>query len=142
MRTRAAAGRSGRADGGATRSEPRRASVDRQRTTTDGGQAAVEVVALAPLVAVLVTALVVAVQAYRAREAAALASHAGAVAALVGRDPIAAAREAAPGIERTRLEVRREGRRVTVRVRAEGPRTLVRAFDAVETVTLPPEVGP
>lgn len=106
------------------------------------GQAAVEVAALAPLVAVLVTALVVAVQAHRAREAAMLASHAGAVAALVGRDPIAAAREAAPGIDRGRLHVRRDGRRVTVRVRAEGPRRLVREFDATETVTLPPEVGP
>lgn len=109
---------------------------------SERGQAAVEVVALAPLVVVLVTAVVVAVQAHRAREAAMLASHAGAVAALVGRDPIEAAREAAPGIDRDRLQVRRVGRRVTVRVRAEGPRTLVRAFDAVETVTLPPEVGP
>lgn len=106
------------------------------------GQAAVEIVALAPLVAVLLTAVVVAVQAYRARETAMLASHAGAVAALVGRDPIEAAREAAPGIERARLQVRRDGRRITVRVRAEGPRTLVREFDATATVTLPPKVGP
>lgn len=109
--------------------------------TTDGGQAAVEVVALAPLVAVLVTAVVVAVQAHRARESAMLASHAGAVAALVGRDPIEAAREAAPGIDRARIQVRRDGRRITVRVRAEGPRSLVRELDATETVTLPPEVG-
>jgi hypothetical protein len=106
------------------------------------GQAAVELVALAPLVAVLITALVVAVQAHRARATAMLASHAGAVAALVGRDPIAAAREAAPGIDPGRLQVRRDGRRITVRVRAEGPRTLVRTFDAAETVTLPPEVSP
>lgn len=106
------------------------------------GQAAVELVALAPLVAVLITALVVAVQAHRARATAMLASHAGAVAALVGRDPIAAAREAAPGIDPGRLQVRRDGRRITVRVRAEGPRTLARTFDAAETVTLPPEVGP
>lgn len=112
------------------------------RTRTDGGQAAVEIVALAPLVAALMTALVVAVQAHRARETAMLASHAGAVAALVGRDPVEAAREAAPGVERARLQVVRDGRRVTVRVRAEGPRTLVRSFDAAETVTLPPEVGP
>lgn len=108
----------------------------------ENGQAAVEVVALTPLVVVLVAAVVVAVQAHRARETAMLASHAGAVAALVGRDPIEAAREAAPGIERARLQVRQDGRRITVRVRAEGPRTLVREFDATETVTLPPEVGP
>ncbi len=106
------------------------------------GQASVELVALAPLVVVLVTALVLALQAYRARELAGLASHAGAVAALVGRDPLAAAREAAPGIARERLQVERRGRRVTVRVRAEGPRTLVAAFDAERTVRLPPEVGP
>lgn len=127
------------------RVEPAR-SMDRRtcgrRLVADGGQAAVEVVALTPLVVVLVIALVVAVQAYRAHEAAVLATHAGAVAALVGRDPIAAARGAAPGIERARLEVRRDGRRITVRVRAEGPRRLVRTFDATETITLPPEVGP
>ncbi|MBF6620958.1 MAG: hypothetical protein ITG02_12105 [Patulibacter sp.] len=97
---------------------------------------------MAPLVAVLITALALALGAHRAREQAAVASHAGAIAALVGRDPIAAAREAAPGIDRDRLHVRRDGRRITVRVRAEGPRALVRAFDAEQTVTLPPEVGP
>lgn len=107
----------------------------------DHGQASVELVALAPLVALLITALVLAMQAHRAREAASVASHAGAVAALVGRDPIAAAREAAPGVEAGRLQVTRSGRRITVRVRAEGPRTLVRSFDAEQTVTLPPEVG-
>ncbi len=69
-----------------------------------------------------------------------LASHAGAVAALVGRDPLEAAREAAPGMTGERLQVLRRGRRVTVRVRAEGPRRLVAAFDAERTVTLPPEV--
>ncbi len=109
-------------------------------TARDRGQAAVEVVALAPLIAVLATALVVAFQAYRAHDAAALASHAGAVAALVGRDPIAAAREAAPGVAPDRLRVVRDGRTITVRVRAEGPRSLVREFDAEQTVTLPPEV--
>lgn len=109
---------------------------------TDRGQAAVETVALAPLVGVLITALVVALQAQRARDAAGVASHAGAIAVLVGRDPIAAAREAVPGIDRGRLQVRRDGRRITVRVRAEGPRTLVREFDAEQTVTLPPEVKP
>lgn len=120
----------------------RRIGVGRGAATADGGQAAVEVVALAPLVVVVVVAVVVAVQAYRARGVAVLASHAGAVAALVGRDPVAAAREAAPGIAPDRLQVRRDGRRITVRVRAEGPRALVREFDAAETVTLPPEVGP
>lgn len=112
------------------------------RARADSGQAAVEVVALAPLVVVLVTAVVVAVQAHRARETAMLASHAGAVAALVGRDPIEAAREAAPDVERARIRIRRDGRRITVRVRAEGPRALVREFDAAETVTLPPRVEP
>lgn len=138
----AGSGRPERARAAAARAVARRVGAGRRVTTTDGGQATVEIVALAPLVVVLVIALVVAVQAYRARETAVLATHAGAVAALVGRDPIAAAREAAPGIERARLDVRRVGRRITVRVRAEGPRSLVREFDAVQTVTLPPEVGP
>lgn len=142
MRRWTVRGRSECLEAGDAPSAGRRVAVARRMITADGGQAAVEVVALAPLVVVLVVALVVAVQAYRAHEMATLASHAGAVAALVGRDPIAAAREAAPGIERARLEVRRDGRRITVRVRAEGPRTLVREFDAVETVTLPPEVKP
>lgn len=108
----------------------------------DEGQASVELVALAPLVAVLITALVVALQAHRAGESAGLASHAAAIAALVGRDPIAAAREAAPQVPRERIAVRRDGRRITVRVRATGPRALVRRFDAERTVTLPPRVDP
>lgn len=116
--------------------------ADVARRSDDRGQAAVELIALAPLVAVLITVLVVTIQAHRARETAKLASHAGAIAALVGRDPIAAAREAAPGIARARLDVRRDGPRITVRVRAEGPRSLVRSFDASETVRLPPEVRP
>lgn len=142
MRGRAASARSERLGIEPSPVAVRRTDAVRQATATDGGQASVEVVALAPLVVVLVLALVVAVQAYRAREAAVVGTHAGAVAALVGRDPIAAAREAAPGIARTRVEVRRDGRRITVRVRAEGPRALVRAFDAEQAVTLPPEVGP
>lgn len=141
MRGRGMRGRSEQAGSDEACPAVRCVGVRRGATPSDRGQAAVEVVALAPLVVVLVAALVVAVQASRAHEAAVLATHAGAIAALVGRDPIAAAREAAPGIDRSRLEVRREGRRITVRVRAEGPRTLVRTFDAVETVRLPPEVG-
>lgn len=107
----------------------------------DSGQAAVEVVALTPLVAVLVAALVIVLQAHRAGEAAGVAVHAAGVAALIGRDPIAAARTAAPDIERDRLRVERRGRRITVRVRAEGPRSLVRTFDAERTVVVATEAG-
>jgi hypothetical protein len=117
-----------------------RGGADATTVSPDDGQAAVELVALVPLVGVLITALAVALHAHRAREQAAVASHAGAIAALVGRDPTDAARKAAPGVGRDRLQVRRDGRRITVRVRAEGPRALVREFDAEQTVTLPPEV--
>jgi hypothetical protein len=94
------------------------------------GQASVETVAIAPLVAVLVIVVAVALQAHRAAEAAGLAAHAAGVAAMQGRDPVAAARAAVPDVDPDRLRIRVAGDRISVRVRASGPRVLVAAFDA------------
>jgi len=76
------------------------------------GQAAVELVVLAPLL--VVVALAVA-QLLAAGAASALAGHAaeaGAVALLQGGDPVAAARSALPGWSRRRVVVQVHGRRV------------------------------
>lgn len=134
----------GRGRQNAVRARDRRAPCDRSdgwNVRREDGQAAVETVAIAPLVAVLITALVVAFHAYRAGEEADVAVHAAGVAALVGRDPVAAARAAAPEVAAKRLTIERRGSRITVRVRATGPRTLVRSFDAERTVALPSGAG-
>ncbi|WP_320670733.1 hypothetical protein [Patulibacter defluvii] len=102
------------------------------------GQAAVEVVALAPLALLALAALAVALQAQRAGEAAGAAVHAAGVARLQGRDPLAAARAAVPGLAPDRLAVHVRGDRVQVRVRAAGPRALVARFDAERTVLVRP----
>ncbi|HTN22548.1 MAG TPA: hypothetical protein VL120_01055 [Solirubrobacteraceae bacterium] len=85
------------------------------------GQAAVELVVLAPLL--VVVALAVA-QLLAAGAASALAGHAaeaGAVALLQGGDPVAAARSALPGWSRRRVVVQVHGRRVRVRLRPPSP---------------------
>lgn len=108
----------------------------RARATDRGerGQASVETVALAPVVGVLLVALVVALQAHRAGEAAGLATHAAALAAMQGRDVEEAARDAVPDVERARLRIRVRDGHIVVRVRAAGPRTLVAPFDAERAV--------
>lgn len=105
---------------------------------SERGQASVETVAIAPVVAVLVVALVLALQAHRAGEDAGMAAHAAGVAALQGRDPAAAARAAVPDLARKRLRVKVEGGRISVDVRAAGPRALVAPFDAHRTVVARP----
>lgn len=102
------------------------------------GQASVEVVALVPLVLAAVVAIVVALQAHRAGEAAGLAAHAAGIARLQGRDPVEAARAAVPGLARDRLTIAVVGDRITVRVRAGGPRALVARFDARRQVRARP----
>ena len=85
------------------------------------GQAAVELVLLAPLLVVIALA---AAQLLAAGAAAALAGHAaeaGAVALLQGADPVAAARSALPGWSRRRVLVQVHGRRVRVRLRPPSP---------------------
>jgi hypothetical protein len=95
------------------------------RARADGGQAAVELVALVPVVAAL--ALIV-LQALAGGSAATLAGHAaeaGAVAVVQGRDPRAAARDAVPGWSRAGLSVHVDGGAVRVRLR---PPALSRAL--------------
>jgi hypothetical protein len=82
----------------------------------DRGQATIELVALMPLCVVVVLATAQLLAAGAAREAAGAAAQAGAMARLQGGDPAAAARAAAPGWARSRLQVRVDGRRVAVRI--------------------------
>jgi hypothetical protein len=79
------------------------------------GQAAVEVVALIPLLLAVALAVAQLLVAGLAREAAHEAAQAGAMAILQGGDPSGQARAAAPGWSRQRLAVRVDGRRVSVR---------------------------
>jgi hypothetical protein len=100
----------------------------------DRGQASVETVAIAPIVGLMIVALVIGLRAHRAGEAAGLAAHAAGLAAMQGRDPEDAAREAVPDVPRDRLRVRVDGSTIEVRVRADGPRALVGPFDAERRV--------
>jgi hypothetical protein len=80
------------------------------------GQAAVEVVAMLPLVFLIALAACQVLAAGLAREAAHHAAQAGAMALLQGGDPAAEARAAAPDWSRRRLSVSVSGRAVRVRV--------------------------
>jgi len=80
------------------------------------GQAAVELVALLPLVVAVALAVLQALAAGLASELAAHAAHDAAVAVAEGRDGAAAARAALPGWTRARVAVAVRGSRVRVRV--------------------------
>ncbi|MCK9247882.1 MAG: hypothetical protein M0P31_02755 [Solirubrobacteraceae bacterium] len=103
------------------------------------GQASVETVAIAPLVAIALLVVTVALRAHDAQESAGMAAHAAGIALMQGRDPSAAAKAAVPDVPADRLRVRVRGDRVSVRVRASGPRALVARFDATQTVHARPE---
>lgn len=105
----------------------------------DGGQASVELVALAPLVVAVVLAAAQVLAAGAARELADHAAEAGAVALLQGGDPKAAARDAVPGWSRGRLAVRVDGRRVRVRLR---PRAFLPALAGMLATTGEADAGP
>jgi hypothetical protein len=80
------------------------------------GQAAVELVALLPLLVAVALAVLQALAAGIAVELAGHAAHSGAVAVAEGRDGEGAARAALPGWARSRLVVEVRGTRVLVRV--------------------------
>jgi len=80
------------------------------------GQAAVELVALLPLVVAVALAILQALAAGMADELAGHAAQSGAVALAEGRDGAAAARAALPGWARSRMCVEVDGTRVRVRV--------------------------
>lgn len=86
-------------------------------TRGERGQASVELVTVLPVVLGVALGVGQLLAAGAAREAAAGAAEAGAVALIQGRDPRAAAGAALPGWARGRGEVDVAGRRVRVRVR-------------------------
>lgn len=133
--------RSGDASGYGPRARVAAGAMRRRnvRRADDRGQASVETVALAPVVGLLIVALVLGLQARRAGEAAGLAAHAAGIAAMQGRDAEQAARQAVPDVARERLRVTVRDGRIAVRVRAAGPRALVAPFDAEQTVVARPE---
>jgi hypothetical protein len=98
-------------------------SVRARRHGTWGiaGQATVEAVAMLPLLVAIGGLLLCVLSAGRAREAAAQAAQAGAVALLRDGDPVEAARAAVPGLRKGEIAVVVHGNRVTVRVRPRLP---------------------
>lgn len=90
--------------------------VARAACAAAGGQAAVELVALLPLVVAIALAILQALAAGLAVELAGHAAQDGAVALAEGRDGAAAARSALPGWSGARMRVEVRGTRVRVRV--------------------------
>jgi hypothetical protein len=82
----------------------------------DTGQAAIELVALLPLVVAVALAVLQALAAGVASELAGHAAQSGAVAIAEGRDGIVAARASLPGWLRSRVEIELRGTRLRVRV--------------------------
>ena len=102
------------------------------------GQAAVELVALLPVLAVAGLAVFQLLAAGAAAEYAGHAAEAGAIAVLQERDPAAAARSALPAWSRRRMEVRVSGRRVRVRLR---PPALIRSLGDLLATTAEARAG-
>jgi len=92
-----------------------------RRLREAGGQSAVEVVGLLPLLLACGLGVFSLLSAGAAEQAAGGAAEAGAVALLQGRDARAAARGALTGWPPRRTRVTLAGRRVTVRVTPRGP---------------------
>ncbi len=102
------------------------------------GQAAVEVVALLPLVAAVALAVLQALAAGRAEELAGHAATSGAVALAEGRDGAAAARAAVPDDTAERLRVEVHGSRVHVSL---APTTLIPGAAALLTASAEADAG-
>jgi hypothetical protein len=86
------------------------------RASRDAGQAAVELVALLPLLVTVVLGILQALTAGVASEFAGHAAQNGAVAIAEGHDGAAAARASLPGWAQARVQVEVHGTRVRVRV--------------------------
>ena len=110
-----------------------------RRLRGDHGQAAVELVAMLPVLVAAVLAVVQVLAAGAAAEAASNAAEAGAVALLQDADPAAAAKQALGPSATTRSTILVRGRRVTVRVRPLAP---VRAVATALTATSAADAGP
>jgi hypothetical protein len=103
------------------------------------GQAAVEVVAMLPLLFLVALAVCQVLVAGLAREASQEAAQAGAMALLQGGDPHQAARAAVPDWSRNRLSVAVSQRTVRVRVR---PISLVPGLSGLLTAASSADAGP
>jgi len=103
------------------------------------GQAAVELVALLPLVVTVALAVLQALAAGVAAELAGHAAQSAAVAIAEGRDGAAAARRALPGWTRAHVRVEVQGTRVRVQVT---PRSLVPGIGAHLATSASADAGP
>lgn len=110
-----------------------------RRWSHEGGQASVELVALAPLLLAAVLAVSQLLAAGAAQELADHAAEAGAIALLQHTDPAAAARDAIPGWSRGRVDVRVQDRHVRVRLR---PRSFLPALAKLLEATGEADAGP
>lgn len=106
----------------------------RRPVARDAGQATVELVLFAPLLAALALLVGGLLAGYAAREAADQAAVAAAIAELQGRDPAAAARAASPGWARARVQ--RRGGVVRVRITPRLPRFVAAVVDADRRVVV------
>jgi hypothetical protein len=109
--------------------------------TRESGQAAVELVALVPILLVVVLAAAALLAGHGAREQAGVAAQAGAMAMLQGGDPHGSARTALPDGVRGGARIEIHGRRVTVRVRPRLP-IVAQAMTAEVTADAGPEPSP
>lgn len=109
------------------------------RWSGEHGQAAIELVVLAPLLLAVVLAAAQLLAAGAAAELADHAAEAGAVALLQGEDPRAAARDAVPRWSRKRMVVRVQGRSVRVRMR---PPSAIPGLGELLEVTRRADAGP
>ncbi|HEU4973932.1 MAG TPA: hypothetical protein VFT50_02490 [Baekduia sp.] len=103
------------------------------------GQASIELVGLLPIVAAVALGAGQLLAAGAAREAAGTAAQAGAMAVLQGGDAAGAARRAAPGWSRSRMEVAVDGRRVRVRVT---PRSVLPGAAGLLVASAAADAGP
>lgn len=110
---------------------------------SDRGQAAVELVALLPLVLTAGLAAATVLAAHAAAEHAGQAAEAGAIALIRGEDPREAARDTLPDGATARATIDVTGRRVTVHVRPRVPLPLLTdALTAEVTAHAGPEPSP
>jgi pilus assembly protein CpaE len=111
----------------------------REVWSRDGGQASVELVALAPVVLIVGVAILTLLAARGASGQAAAAAQAGAMALIQDTDPRDAARDALPAEARRRATIRLAGRAVTVTVR---PQTRIGFFGDMLAATASANAGP
>jgi hypothetical protein len=112
---------------------------DRPPAGDVAGQAAVELVALLPLLVAVALGILQALAAGVAAELAGHAAQSGAVAVAEGRDGAAAARAALPGWARARIRVELHGTRVRVEVT---PPSLLSGIGARLTTSATADAGP